>query len=242
MSKQENDKPEDSEDNFGLPEIDFKPIDRNAATEYSADSEPVTPEEELPAEAMQEEPVGALDQEPEQIPYLPEELEEERSNSPIAVALIIGLLIVVAATLTYFFIYKPKADKAKQELVAKAKLLELKQIATQDSLARVREEEQRLLDAKRLADAKPIEGTIETLTDRTQRYYVVVTSNIDDDLIMDYAKKLSTKGISSKIIPPFGKTQYYRLSISDDEAFDKAQANADAAKAEYGNSLWVMKY
>ena len=65
---------------------------------------------------------------------------------------------------------------------------------------------------------------------------------IDDDLLMDYAKKLSAKGVSTKIIPPFGTKKFFRLAIGDHDTFALAQTNADAAKADYGGGVWVIKY
>ncbi len=244
MSKQENDNVDDQEDNFGLPDIDYKPLDRTTETTLQSETTSHQFSDETVSTSVVEEVVVVeeANQEPEKSTYLPEEFDEEKSNSPVMVSLIIGGLILTAILLTYLFIYKPKADKAKQELIEKEKVLATKRKITEDSLARVQEEAQKLLDAKRLQEIKPAIGVIETLAERTQRYYVVITSNIDDDLIMDYAKKLSAKGVSSKIIPPFGKTKYYRLVISDEDTFVKAQSDADAAKAEYGDALWVIKY
>ena len=91
--------------------------------------------------------------------------------------------------------------------------------------------------------AKPVAGTIETLSGRSGRYYVVVASSIDGDLIMDYAKKLSAKGATLKIIPPFGKTKFHRLAVSDADTYANAQAAADGMKGgDYGNNVWVVKY
>jgi hypothetical protein len=71
---------------------------------------------------------------------------------------------------------------------------------------------------------------------------VVISSAIDVDLSMDYAKKLSKDGTAIKIIPPFGKSQFHRLTIGDFDTFADAQANADNLKAKYGNAVWVIKY
>ena len=173
------------------------------------------------------------------IPYVP--AEEPKSNAPMIIGLIIGLVVVVAGFLIYFYVYKPKAEKAKQEQLAKV-AAQKKQVE-EERLAKLREEEERKRrEAEAAANAKPAEGTIETLTERTKRYYVVVSSNIDDDLIMDYAKKLSAKGVSTKIISPFGKVKFYRLAIADHDTFALAQTNADAAKTDYGSTLWVIKY
>jgi len=70
----------------------------------------------------------------------------------------------------------------------------------------------------------------------------VVSSAVDGDLIMDYAKKLSVKGTSTKIIPPFGKWKFYRLAVGDYDTFATAQTNADGVKGEYGSGVWVIKY
>ncbi len=226
----------DSADNFGLPDIDYKPLDR--AEEISgAEGETLPdPETKQSSYSYQQE----ASKETERVPYVP--MDEPKSNAPMIIGLIIGLVVVVAGFLIYFYVYKPKAEKARQEQLAKTAELK-KQKTEEERLAKLRDEEERKRrEAEAAANAKPAEGTIETLTERTKRYYVVVSSNIDDDLIMDYAKKLSAKGVSTKIIPPFGKTKFYRIAIADHDTFALAQTNADAAKAEYGSALWVIKY
>nr|HNH61741.1 hypothetical protein [Cyclobacteriaceae bacterium] len=80
------------------------------------------------------------------------------------------------------------------------------------------------------------------LTERTGRYYVVVASAVDDDLLVDHAKKLGEKGVSTKLIPPFRKYKFYRLTIADADTFAAAQQIADSKKSEYTDALWVLKY
>jgi ribosomal protein L9 len=225
----------DSADNFGLPDIDYKPLDRAEEISGAVAQEETLPEPERSSYSYQAE----TPKEEERVPYVP--MEEPKSNAPMIIGLIIGLVVVVAGFLIYFYVYKPKAEKARQEQIERAALK--KKEAEEARLAKLREEEERKRrEAEAAANAKPAIGAIETLTERTKRYYVVVSSNVDDDLIMDYAKKLSAKGISTKIIPPFGKTKFYRIAIADHDTFALAQTNADAAKAEYGSALWVIKY
>jgi hypothetical protein len=238
MAKNKKDQPEgnsgqpdDSSDNFGLPDLEYKPLDRDAPS-----SEPEASEPAAEPEAVHEEETHDVD---DQAPIGELEEEEPRSNSPIIISLIIGLVIVVAGFLIYRYVYVPKVEKEKKERLAKEALEKAKAEAAKaaeeaEAAARKRAEE--------AANAKPKDGTIESLTERTRRYYVVVSSNIDDDLIMDYAKKLSTKGVSSKIIPPFNNMKYYRLAIADYDNFAAAQSSADASKAEYGSGLWVIRY
>jgi hypothetical protein len=138
--------------------------------------------------------------------------------------------------------YRPKqlaADqeaKARQEQEAKDKEQQL--LAEQKRL----EDERRAADSLANLSATPPAGTIETLSERTGRYYVIIASGIDGDLIEDYAKKLAPKGLSPKIIPPYGKVKFYRLAIADGDTYATTQATADQLKSEYTDGAWVVKY
>lgn len=211
-----------AEDNFGLPEIEYKPLENPESSQQESIQEPAA-EETKPSYS-----------------YTPE--EESKSNAPVIIAVIIGLVLVVAAFLIYQYVYKPQAEKEKKELADKA-AAEKKKREEEARIAKEREEEERRRrEEEAAAAAKPTVGTVETLSSRTGRYYVVIASAVDGDLINDYAQKLTAKGVSSKIIPPFGKWKFYRLTISDFDTFDAAQTNADSAKPEFGEGAWVLKY
>jgi hypothetical protein len=167
--------------------------------------------------------------------------EEPKSNATAIISVVIGLVVVVAGFLIYQYVYKPQQEKEKQEQLAREANAR-KEREEQARLAREQEEERKRKEAEAAANATPKEGTIETLSERTRRYYVVISSAVDGDLVMDYAKKLSAKGVSSKIIPPFGKYKFSRLAIADHDTFANAQANADAVKTEYGSEVWVIRY
>ena len=225
----------DSDDTFGLPEIEYKPLNREEEL-------PASDIEERPAEVTQ--PEEALRYEYEQKPI--EQTSEftydpDEETTPVWPK-VLGILLVIVLALgaTWYFIwYQPGKEK---ERLAKEKL-EQESKKEQERLA----EEQRLHDEaeQRLADSLanvPKIGMIETLSGRTGRYYVVAASAIDDDLLMDHAKKLSTQGVSSKIIPPFGKYKLFRLAIADGDTFASAQEVANSKKPEYGDAVWVLKY
>jgi hypothetical protein len=212
------------EDNFGLPDIEYKPLDQLDSSK---------PTEETNAE---EAPRG---NEFSKETSVYEDEEESGSGTGRIIGWIVVLVVLVGAFLAYRYVYVPKKEKEKLERLAKEKE-EIKKKAVADSLARVAEEERMKREAE--ANAKPAEGTIETLAQRTGHFFVIISSSVDGDLAMDHAKKLSTKGISSKIIPPFGKWKFYRLGIGDFDSFASAQSSADASKSEYGDALWVMKY
>ncbi|MBK5278063.1 MAG: hypothetical protein JJE09_04280 [Bacteroidia bacterium] len=226
-------------DNFGLPDIEYKPIDR--AEGGSQD----LAEEQIVSEPEQQDSDSRISQSEDQSSgeqgYVYTPPAEEKSKAPIIIGLVITAVVVIAGFLIYNFVYKPKVEKEKQEQLAK--VAAAKKAADAARLAKEKAEAERLQrEADEAAKALPVDGTIEILTGRTRRYYVVITSSIDADLSMDYAKKLSAKGVSTKIIPPFGKWKFNRLSIGDYDTFALAQTNADVAKAEYGDGVWVIKY
>jgi hypothetical protein len=227
-----NDKKDNSEDNFGLPDIEYKPLDQ--AGESSPKSEEVASPSSTDYSSESGERSSYNDS--------PESSElEPKSKAPVILGIVIVLVVVLAGYLIYNFVYKPsQVEKAKQEQAAREAAALKKQKEEEARLAREREEEEKRKQAE-LTKNPPV-GSIETLSSPTKRYYVVVSSDIDDDLLMDYAKKLSAKGVSTKIIPPFGNKKFYRLAIADHDTFAAAQSNADASKAEYGGGVWVIKY
>ncbi len=217
-----------SEDNFGLPEVEFKPLQETVENKV------------LQEESGGDAPTGQ-DPMPPADTYDAYAVDDAKSKAPVILTVVIVLVVAIAGYLIYNFVYIPRAEeKAKQEQLAKQEIQRKKEEAARVATAKAAEEQRQREEA--LANAKPAVGTIEILSGRTKRYYVVVTSDIDDDLLMDYAKKLSTTGVSTKVIPPFGGKKFHRLAIADHETFALAQAAADAVKGTYGNGVWVIKY
>lgn len=225
------DKPDDSEENFGLPDLEYKPLDEQSGVK----------DEEQPSEesggsvATSDSGSGGSES------YDSMLVDDSKSKAPFILGVVIVLVLAIAGYLIYNFVYKPREiEKAKKEQLAKAEKERLKEAEAQRLALEREAAEQRRLEE--IANAKPAVGTMEILNARTRRYYVVISSAVDDDLMIDYAKKLSASGVSTKMIPPFGGKQFYRLAIADHETFALAQANADAAKSDYGNGVWVIKY
>lgn len=237
-----------NDDTFGLPEIEYEPINRETT------SEPEVPAEESPVEASQpeykeEQPITHTTMEREEVrqnEYTSTYYDDgDEGNSPWPKILgIAALLLIIGAAAWYFGWKKPQDDaaaraKAQQEEQARldATRAEEERVAEQ---RRIAEEAQRRADS--VATATPPVGTIETLNERTGRYYVVIASAIDGDLIMDYAKDLSQKGVNAKIIPPFGNVKFHRLTVAEGDTFTATQQLADGLKGEYNDGAWVIKY
>jgi len=216
--------------------------------------EPPTPEDPATqfreSEPVETEPVhedrheGKRTYEAEHQSYQPSYTYKE--ETPAVWPKVLGVIVVLAligGAVWYFASYRPKQLAAKQEQERKEILAaqELAKKKEDERLAAKRAEEEK--NAAALVPPKPAIGTIETLSGRSGRYYVVVASAIDGDLIMDYAKKLSANGVSTKIIPPFGKSKFHRLAVAEGDTYPTTQETADGMKGgDYGDKVWVVKY
>lgn len=85
-------------------------------------------------------------------------------------------------------------------------------------------------------------GIIESVASPTERFYVIVSSSVDDDLALDYAKKLSQEGKNVRLVEHnFNELPFFGVSVGDYETRDQAVA-ASESLTEYGDAVWVLKY
>lgn len=246
----------DADENFGLPDIDYSPIDENAQ-ESEAEEIPEEPEriEEQQENVFYAEgdtvyPSESEDQNPPEEPaYVPGSYVPPKDNSAVGKVIAIAVVVILAAVgVWYFGFYQPqkkaeeRAQIGEQQRIERQKEREATAKAERERLAR--EQAQRDEEAAKLAaaESKPETGTIETISSRTGRYYIIIASAIDEDLAMDHAKKLSKKGVSTSIIKPYGKVKFHRIAVEDFDTWASAQNRANELKAEYGEGVWVKKY
>ncbi|MBV6639428.1 MAG: hypothetical protein KI791_01865 [Cyclobacteriaceae bacterium] len=85
-------------------------------------------------------------------------------------------------------------------------------------------------------------GEVETITESTGRFYVIISSSLDDDLAMDYAKKLSDAGNNVKVVEhQMNKNTYFGVSLGDYDTWDQA-VSATLEFNSYGEGVWVLKW
>lgn len=90
--------------------------------------------------------------------------------------------------------------------------------------------------------AKPVVGSISTISARTGQAYIIAGSFIDVDLARDYGNKLSGEGVSTIIIEPYGKVKYYRLAVANYLTVGEALDEIEQHKTNFGANIWVLKY
>jgi len=221
------------DDSFGLPDLNYKPLEPKPETPPKTEKKPATTSGRIQSP-------GA----PTRITHKSADSsgDGEKSPSSILIGILVPILILVGGYFGYVYLYKKPKEKAAKELAAKAEIEKKKKAEEAARLAKLKEEEEARRREEEAKNAKPAIGTIEVLSAATGRYYVVAVSSVDDDLLMDEAQRMSANGVSTKIIPPFGKWKFYRLSISDYETFPLAQASVEETKGNYGGQLWVMRY
>jgi hypothetical protein len=230
--------PENNDETFGLPEVEYQPLNREEA---QAQPTPAA-ETEQPGTSYQSERTTYNTQETQQEYVYQDDDDYDSSPWPKIIA-IVAILALAGGAYWFFGMYQPKrkamAEKARQEQLAREEADRKNREFQSAEQARLAKEQRR---ADSLANLNGKQGAIETLTERTRRYYVVIASAIDGDLIMDHAKQLSAKGVDSKIIPPFGKAKFYRLAVAVGDNYRDTQATADGLKDQYGGAIWVIKY
>ena len=237
--------PED--DNFGLPDPDFKPLEELEREQPSSDVPSPAVETPLEVNEVTPEPENQPQPVPEEVVYPTTEYHEApryQSNSfddesGKKLRVILAILIPILLLVCLFFVYQywmATPDKKQQEIERAMKLKE-----AEEKAKRARESQIKQVPVIKTPEP-PAVGTVEILQSRTGQWHVVINSSIDGDLIMDRAKKLTTEGISTNIIPPHGKWKFHRLAITSDSTFTLAQQKADQLKEKYGQDLWVMRY
>lgn len=83
-------------------------------------------------------------------------------------------------------------------------------------------------------------GFVETVPSPTGRFYVLVSSSLDDDLAMDYANKLANEGVGVKLIEHKAiDHSFFGVSVADYSTWEDAYA-ATNSFSSYGE-VWVLK-
>lgn len=81
------------------------------------------------------------------------------------------------------------------------------------------------------------------LNERSGNTYVVVSSFLTESSARNHISTLTDDaGVEPLIIPPFGRSKSYRVSIFSYETLTAAQQALPRHKEKYGDDIWLLKY
>lgn len=151
------------------------------------------------------------------------------SIAPVIITLAI-IVILACFAVWFFFIREPAAPVITEQPVVK------------DTTAYVVEKPVEVIEPEIKEPEEPKIGTVNTLSSRTGRSYVVVGSFFDADMAQDYADELAQDGISAYVIPPFGKSKFNRVAIEETGSFAEASSRATELAGQFKETPWPLKY
>ncbi len=248
LNPQEQDNLNEADDSFGLPDLDYKPLD-----EESSEEPVVEPEEDSAVEeeentedsytsSYSEE--SEEEEQEEEKPALRYQMEEESSNAPKIIGGIIGVL-VLAAVIWYFGFYGPQQKKIAEAEKAKQEELDYKKAQdAKAALKKKQEAEAAAAEAAQVANEveENTDAEVEILSERSGRYYIVLESFIDEDFAKDFGNRIAQEGTPSFLIPPYSKKKMQRVAIGGYDSMEEAESGLNNLPEEYGTGKWILKY
>jgi hypothetical protein len=189
-------------------------------------------------------------------------VKKKRSQLPLQFSLVMLILIILAA-MAYFLYFLPDAeiDGPKSEPVERVGGMENiteqadrenDQIVTdgsedigQDEELIMEEEEEPLSDV--IQDPQPLPLGDSNIFQVRQgssppQYYVIISSTTSEQVALKQTGELKDKNINVWLIYPYGETTNYRLSIGKYTALADASQALEKFKADFGASIWILKY
>lgn len=206
----------DDHDDFGLPEVDYSPINR---------------EDETPSAF-------------ERPTYYSDDDEDDKKGWVIAG--VVGFFVLVGLVVYLLLFDGAQQIGTLFDSEPKPRQSVFEDEETEEELkVAVEKTEEPEPEPEVVAEVNPLapyEG-ITTISQPTGRSYIVIASFVDEDMARDFGNKMLNKGVGVKIIQPTGRSPLlHRVVVADYAAFRGAMAEVDRFRAEYGEKSWVLKY
>lgn len=205
------------DDDFGLPEVKYSPIER---------------ENETPPAF-------------EQPTYYTKD-EEYTSNKRWIITAVISFFVLISLVV-YLFLFNGLdqisalfADQPQQPVVMEVPKEEEEVPVQEPEVVEAPEQEPEVVtEVNPLA---PYEG-ITTISEPTGLSYIVIASFVDGDLANDFGQKMLNNGVGVKIIEPTNRSPIqYRVAVAEYNTFQEAMQEINAFRNSYGDKTWVLKF
>lgn len=208
----------DDQEDFGLPEVNYNPVERENE---------VPPSFEAPTY------------------YAEEEEEDEGPKRGWILTTVIGFFVLVGVVI-YLFVFgglEQIASVFRDEPQPPVTTQVPKQQAPAPQNEVVEEPEpyvaEEVVEVNPLA---PYEG-ISTIGSPTGLSYIVIASFVDGDLANDFAMKMQAREVGVKIIQPTQRSPLqHRVAVAEFNSFEEAMQQLQAFRQEYSESAWVLKF
>ena len=215
----------DDNDDFGLADAQYDPIDRD---------------DDFPPQFEDA--------------YYDDEEEEDR-NQGLIVAIVLGFLVLIGLGVYLFgfggteqiaglFEDEPPQTLAVTESTSEEVETEPATVV-EEPVATVEEtpSTEEVSTSPEVVNESAFYDNIQTISAPTGRSFIVVGSFVDADLAQDYSNKLIAEGVGSRILSPTSRAPLlHRVAIADFDNFSLALERIAEFKSRYGESTWVLKY
>ncbi len=162
-------------------------------------------------------------------------------SSPVG-WIILVIVLLIGLGIGGYYLYNNFTSKEKAVTMPPPKPVVTPPVDTTASDVMAADTDNDVVLGSNIGEPIPGSGSIEEINSSTGRYQIIIASAIDDDLVRDYAKKLSKQGYSCKILAPRGKNKFYRLAVADFENLNEATLRSEQLKSTFGEEVWVMRY
>ncbi len=176
---------------------------------------------------------------------------KKKNQSPMLISLVF-LIIIIMAAMAYFFYAQPEEETILEALNPATEITAEPEAPTQEENigkddAIAAENDLNATGSTRTNDQVPDSsqlGEVQFIKERGERplFYIIAGSLPNERLANDEAQLYLEKGTDVWLILPQANTRNYRLSVGRYESLQSATEALEPARAEYGESLWILKF
>jgi hypothetical protein len=250
MEKDSENNLSSADKDYGFPFVKAEPLHSDVAQEISKPSGDITEIEQLQKEYLANQPSV-----PTAIKFESSEIPERKKKSQVPLLFgFILLILIVLASMAYFLYYLP----GQSEIVETPEITENKTEETQvqpeveieesaetlsdSTFSEVVETPATVVPSPAFVGSTGGKLTVLTAKEESSNYHLVVASLPNERIAREEAQVFLDKGKDIWLIFPSGDTKNYRLSVGKYSSFKSATDALAAAKADFNESTWILKY
>ena len=250
MEKDSENNPNSADKDYGFPFVKAEPLKNSPHHEVSGQPENIKEKGSLQSESLAES--GTV---PTTIKFGSSEKlgNKKKSQAPLLLSLVF-LIIIILASMAYFLYYLPLQselpetpaiveDKLEEPQIRPEVIIEVPVESDNDSIgAEVMETPAAEVQTPTIASPSGGNLLILNAKEDVRSYHLVVASLPNERIAREEAQVFLDKGKDIWLIFPSGDTRNYRLSVGKYSSFKTASEALAAAKADYNESTWILKY